>query len=325
MNTSKKNINFSAYKFIVITPVFEDLSSFTMLLKELTKIYENSFLILAVDDGSITQPLSRETLIKENVEGIVLKLKRNVGHQKAISIGMSHAAKFISNDHKILIMDSDGEDIPKSSKILFEALDEDFIDIAVAKRKNRIESNKFKIFYFFYKIFFRFLTGKNISFGNFMALKPAALHRLLAMQELPTHIAATVITSKLRLKFCSIDRGPRYEGSSKMNFVNLVLHGFKAIMIFTENVLIRTGIACGLIATFSILGIIAGVLLKTFGFATPGWFSIALGILVLIFLQTGAITLISLLLTGVTKSQTETHETDYEKFIESVLLVLNKK
>jgi len=96
-------------------------------------------------------------------------------------------------------------------------------------------------------------------------------------------------------------------------------------MIFTENVLIRTGIACGLIATFSVLGIIAGVLLKTFGFATPGWFSIALGILVLIFLQTGAITLISLLLTGITKSQAETHGTDYEKFIGSVLIVLNKK
>jgi len=42
--------------------------------------------------------------------------------------------------------------------------------------------------------------------------------------------------------------------------------------------------------------------LKLLGYATPGWFSIALGILFLVFLQTGALTLMTLMLTGVVRN-----------------------
>ena len=66
-----------------------------------------------------------------------------------------------------------------------------------------------------------------------------------------------------------------------MNFVGLALHGFKALMVFAEDVLVRVGIACALIAGLSVVGVLAAVLLKVMGFSTPGWFSVALGILVL--------------------------------------------
>jgi hypothetical protein len=41
--------------------------------------------------------------------------------------------------------------------------------------------------------------------------------------------------------------------------------------------------------------------LKLFSYSTPGWFSVALGILLLVFLQTGALTLMTLMLTGVVR------------------------
>ena len=43
--------------------------------------------------------------------------------------------------------------------------------------------------------------------------------------------AAAVLASKLRVETCSLDRGPRYAGQSKMNFVGLALHGFKGLMV----------------------------------------------------------------------------------------------
>ena len=45
----------------------------------------------------------------------------------------------------------------------------------------------------------------------------------------------------------------------------------------------------------------AAIVLKLIGFATPGWFSVALGVLFLVFLQTAALTLVTLMLSGIMK------------------------
>jgi polyisoprenyl-phosphate glycosyltransferase len=84
-----------------------------------------------------------------------------------------------------------------------------------------------------------------------------------------------------------------------MNFVGLALHGFKGLMVFAEDVLVRVGAACALVAGLSLVASAAAIVLKSIDIATPGWFSVALGILILVFLQTGAITLMTLMLTGV--------------------------
>jgi hypothetical protein len=139
------------------------------------------------------------------------------------------------------------------------------------------------------------------------------------MHELSIHVAAAVLASKLRMEVRSLDRGPRYAGQSKMNFVGLTLHGFKALMIFAEDVLVRVGIACAVIAGLAVAGAVLAVVLKVLGFSTPGWFSVALGILVLIFLQTGALTLMTLMLTGVVRSGNVTPTIAYHEFVERVI------
>lgn len=149
-----------------------------------------------------------------------------------------------------------------------------------------------------------------------MALKSAAVKRLVAMQELSIHVAGAVLASKLRTRVCPLDRGPRYAGKSKMNFVGLALHGFKGLMVFAEDVLVRVGIACAAIAILAVGGATAAIVLKLIGFSTPGWFSIALGILVLMFLQTGALALMTLMLTGVVRGGTVTTAIAYHDFIE---------
>jgi polyisoprenyl-phosphate glycosyltransferase len=104
-----------------------------------------------------------------------------------------------------------------------------------------------------------------------------------------------------------------------MNFVGLVLHGFKGLMVFAEDVLVRVGIACTLIAALSIAGALAAIVLKLVGFSTPGWFSVALGILVLMLMQTGALALMTLMLTGVVRGGTVTTEIAYHDFIDRVI------
>jgi len=306
------------YRLLVVTPVYEDLEASSLLFKELAIQFQNEVYVVAVDDGSLMHPLKVSIMKNAGIDGTILKLRRNVGHQRAIAIGLSYLTEYIQPHHHVVVMDSDGEDLPSSIPELLRQLNADEVDVVVAQRKSRVESFSFRGFYFFYKLLFNVMTGRRISFGNFMALKVPAVQRLVAMQELSTHVASAVLASKLRTSFCPLDRGPRYAGHSKMNFVSLALHGFKAIMVFTQDVLVRVGIACAFIACLTLVGAVLAVLLKLMGFSTPGWFSITLGILFLMLLQTGAVALMTLMLTGIMRDTVNPALHSYSEFVEQI-------
>jgi glycosyltransferase involved in cell wall biosynthesis len=308
----------AANRIVIVTPVFEDQAAASRLFRELANVLGDRLFVVAVDDGSVREPVQFAWLADAGAPGIVIRLRRNVGHQRAIAIGLSWVAENAPAASQIVVMDSDGEDLPQSIRDLTAALESPSVDIVVAQRRSRVETLRFRLFYLVYKALFRFLSGRAISFGNFMAMTPAAVRRLAAMQELWIHVAASVLNSKLRVATRSLDRGPRYAGQSKMNFVGLALHGFRALMVFADDVLVRVGIACTVVAALSLLGSAAAITLKLVGFATPGWFSVALGILLLMFLQTGAITLMTLMLAGVARGSAG-NKVDYRDFIEDVL------
>lgn len=305
-------------RLIVVTPVFEDTEASTILFSELAKACGKGIHVVAVDDGSVREPLTLDGLRAANLNGTVIRLKRNVGHQRAIATGLAYVADQFKTIDRVVIMDSDGEDMPQTIASLLADLDDNEVDVTVAQRKSRVETFRFKAFYAVYKWLFSLSTGRQISFGNYMAMNESAVRRLASMGELATHVAGTVLVSRLRWRTCALDRGPRYAGKSKMNFVGLALHGFKGLMIFAEDVLVRVGIACALVAVLSLLGGSAAIVLKAVGYTTPGWFSVALGLLLLVFLQTGAITLMTLMLTGITRSSTVL-ALDYKLLVDRVL------
>lgn len=302
------------YSFAVVMPIYEDQEASTRLFRELYSEYGDSVYVVAVDDGSVRQPVSIHALEQCGLAGVVITLKRNVGHQRAIAIGINYVAEHLSDIEHTIVMDSDGEDTPASIRTLMAPLDASQVDVVVAERKSRVETLRFRTFYLVYKFLFALLTGRKISFGNFMALKPNAVRRLAVMPEIWTHVASGVLTSKLRIETLPIDRGPRYAGKSKMNFVGLVLHGFRGLMVFAEDVLVRVGIVCAFVAGLTVMAGLIAIFLKLAGFATPGWFSVAMGILFLTFLQTGALTLMTLMLTGVVRSGAATH-IDYHVYV----------
>lgn len=312
-------MNFVSHSLIVVTPVYEDVEASSRLFMELAAQFGRSVFVVAVDDGSVKNPLDIASLERAGLAGVVLQLRRNVGHQRAVAIGLGYVSERIQPSQRVVVMDSDGEDLPSTISELLAGLESEQVDVVVAQRKSRVETLKFKLFYAVYKRFFGLMTGREISFGNFMALKPPAVKRLVAMQELPIHVAGAVLASKVRTAGRLINRGPRYAGQSKMNFVGLVLHGFKGLMVFAEDVLVRVGIACVLIASLSLAGITSAVVLKVIGFSTPGWFSVALGILVLMLLQTGALALMTLMLTGVVRGGTVTTAMAYHDFVERII------
>lgn len=294
--------------YAVVTPVYEDQASFAELCRHLGDVQRAPnalarFHIIAVDDGSLGAPPRAEAISDSGLQGEVLRLARNVGHQTAIAVGLARAAAIPGIDGCI-VMDCDGEDRPEEIPDLIDAVEPSRIDVAVAERARRSESLVFRFFYSIYRRLFKVLTGQTLRFGNFMALSPTALQRLSGMYETSTHVAGAVVKAKLRRADVPIDRGVRYAGASKMNFATLVLHGMRAIMVFGDLVLTRMALAMVGLAAIVIAVVIGALIAKLLGAATPGWVTIVTGFALSIFLQTGLFTMITLIVSSLGRVDT---------------------
>ena len=286
---------------LIIIPYYEDLDSASKFLPKLIDINSDVRLIL-IDDGSILDPL--ESLIKL-LSGLktkidILTLARNMGHQYAIALGLNYATENYPNSN-ILIMDIDGEDDPKTINKIINGMDTLLPTAIVASRNRRHASLSFKYFYYLYKFSFRLFTGRQINFGNYVALNSGAAKILCTFNELWLHLAATILISKININYVKIDRGIRLGGVSKMKFTPLILHGLRSFMVFVEDVLVRIGIGSSLVALSSLIIIIGIFVLKFSGHATPGWSSVLIRIFVLIFFQAAILSFILLLNVGISK------------------------
>ncbi len=281
---------------IVVLPVYEDRESAIILLREMLRLPTRPYVVV-VEDGSIVSPFDAADIAAAGLDGEVLHLVRNVGHQRAIAVGLCYIAANHAFDWAV-VMDSDGEDKPEAIPAMLEQLKQGNFEVIVAQRRRRSETVGFRIFYVVYKLIFQILTGRAISFGNFSVLRPLAVRRVAAMQELWVHYAASLMTSRMRIGALPTDRGTRYDGKPHMDFVSLTLHGLRSIMVFAEDVLVRVGLFSIAVASGAIVLLAAAVALKLMGYATPGWFTTAVGTLLLIVLQAGVLTFVTLMVCG---------------------------
>jgi hypothetical protein len=162
----------------------------------------------------------------------------------------------------------------------------------------------FRVFYEVYKRLFKVLTGQMLRFGNFMALSPRAIERLSGMYETSTHVAAAVVKAKLRRADVPTDRGLRYAGQSQMNFPSLVLHGMRAVMVFSDLVLTRMALALVAMAAAVVVVVLGAVAMRFMGLTTPNWVTIVTGFALSLFLQTGLFTMITLIVSSLGRVDT---------------------
>lgn len=250
----------------ILIPVYNDWESFFVLYEKIKSlnINNNQLKFCVVDDKSSVIPaLPKDVLL--------IELKRNMGHQKAISIGLSYLNEN-SSFEKMIVMDSDGEDRPEDISVLLKKNESFPQKIIFASRKKRSEGVLFKLFYSIYKMMFRLLTSHAIDFGNFSLIPRERLTSLVNMPETWRHYAGAAVKSKLPIETVYIDKGSRYKGTSKMNFHSLLLHGLSAISVHIETVSIRIFMACiGLVCVaLTTIGVVTYIKFFTDN-AAPGW------------------------------------------------------
>jgi len=278
-------------RIAVVTPVLDDWKSFVALLAEISNEFAGSnymFDVYAVDDGSVIAvdlqkiELPQDTCIAR-IE--IVHLALNLGHQRAIAVGLCEVADRADID-TVIVMDSDGEDRPVEIAALLANSREQPGDIVLAGRTKRSEKFAFRLGYSLYRALFRILTGQGISFGNYSALPIAAVRRLVYMPDLWNNLAASVMRSRLPYRVVPTIRGVRYHGRSRMNLTSLTVHGLSAMSVHTETIFVRVLLGASLVGGLSVMGII-GVALIRFAtdLAIPGWATTVAGDLLIIIFQ----------------------------------------
>lgn len=275
----------------VIMPVRDDWASARELLLRLDVAVEClscSIDVILVDDASRDAHVSHDfSGPYSSVQRVrVLRLRRNLGHQRAIAMGLVHVDPGLAD--AVLVMDADGEDTPDGARQLIEA----FAQVTgpgqavFAERSRRTESRLFRFSYVLYKIVHRVLTGVSVRVGNFSILPASHVSTLISMAELWNHYSAAYFRSGLPFVTLPIPRGYRLFGTSRMNFVSLVTHGMSAISVFGDVVGVRLLVAAMLGATGAAIGVLSVIAVRFLtDWAVPGWATYSIGLLVIILFQ----------------------------------------
>lgn len=303
-------------------PVFNDWSSSTGLIEQINRELQNLSMqanIFIVNDCSTTPPdFTGQSALPAVREVNVIHLLRNLGHQRAIAIGIAYLAENLPDPGIVVIMDSDGEDDATYIKAMLEKYHEcNKTRVVFAERQKRSENQLLRAFYHVYRLVHYLLTGNRIRFGNYSLLDIKHIRSLSTSEELWTHYAAAVVSLRIPHVGIKTNKSQRIDGSSKMNFTNLVIHGLSAISVFGDKAFVRLLMLSLFFTLLVIFGFILQNLQSDFSNITGQTFTV----LLLALSITSNLTCFSLLLLNSRKLSTFLPIRDYKVFVSEITTV----
>ena len=224
-------------KVAIITPCFNEDSTVIRFLRQLEETLANlpyHFTVVVVNDSSTDNTLellSDFTFGTDHVVLDIITLKFNVGHQGAIYQGLLYGQQL--DAEQFIVMDSDGEDDPAAVPGILKESQADIVHVVRGKRN---ENLLFRCSYYFYKLFFRLITNKNMNFGNYCMINRKVLNVVVHTSFI--HFAAYLSKIKVNHAYLTHDRRKRIGGQSKMNANSLVSHAFKSLTEYAESLLL---------------------------------------------------------------------------------------
>ena len=228
-------------KIIILTPVYNDWKNLTRLLAKINNIFKfelkKKFDLIIVNDCSTEKFNYKISKFKYINVSKIISLKKNVGSQRALAIGIKYINKKYKKNYKTIIIDSDGQDNPIGIKKLIKKSGENSV---VVDRGQRKEPFWFRFFYMIYTILLKLFTAKNLKFGNFCLLNSEQLKKINDKSDLWNALPPTILNNVKKIIHITIDREKRFTGESKMNFIGLLFHAFRVFSVFRKRIFISS-------------------------------------------------------------------------------------
>jgi glycosyltransferase involved in cell wall biosynthesis len=219
----------------IVSPCFNEgklIIDFLRKLENVISALDEHFIVVVVDDCSEDNTLAQleNFRFSSNNSLHILSLQYNIGHQGAIYQGLLYVSNLSVS--RAIIMDSDGEDDPEAISELLQIKNYSIVEV---KRGKREESVSFKFFYALYKKLFRLITGKAMDFGNYCMIEKNIIDRVAHTSFI--HFPAYLLKQKASRTFIRYNRQKRIDGKSKMGMQGLLIHAFKSLIEFGEDLL----------------------------------------------------------------------------------------
>jgi hypothetical protein len=229
-------------KIKILIPVYNDWQSVFKLLENINSQVSklnDEFSVIIVNDAS-TESRPEFSVDLNNLNSIqIMNMKENKGHARCNAAGLKHINEKEDFDY-IIPMDGDGEDRPEELGLLIEKI-KDYPDTVVtADRVKRSEGFIFKFCYLAHKYLVFIFTGQTIKYGNYTCLPKSAVNVMVNEPATWSSFSGSLAKIVKDKKSIPSERGTRYFGPSKMNFINLLKHSLSIIAVFKTTLLIRS-------------------------------------------------------------------------------------
>jgi len=309
---------------VVLIPVFDDWAALAVLLPRIDETLaadSRTASVILVDDCSLQSPNgivgSHPLRAIKSVD--ILSLTRNIGHQRALAIGLSYIATQ-RPCRAVIVLDADGEDLPSDIPRLLAAFEaNDASRVVFAQRTRRSEGVVFTVFYRLYRLAHRLMTGIRVEVGNFSVVPYSSLRKLAVVSEMWNHYAAAVVHAKIPTVLVPTVRGERLAGRSRMDFVSLVGHGLSAMSVFSDKIAVRMLAVTGALLTVVVIAVLAMVGVRVFtDLNVPGWTAVALAFVGLLLVQAGLLSVVFAFMTQGGRARSSfIPAVEYKPFVDS--------
>ncbi len=229
-------------KHILVIPVYNDSRSLNKLIANLNIVLKKKkkieHEILVINDNSSEKIKINGKNFKTIKKLSILTLKKNLGSQKAIAVGLKYL-KSRKKKFLITVMDGDGEDDPNQVMKMIDSANQNPKHIITSNRKRREESLIIVSLYKLHLIITFLFTWKWISFGNFSTFYKDNLKNLLSNNY------SWYAHSSSVLKNCNIirlysKRKKRYFDKSKLGLISLIEHSLRVNVVFYKNIFLMS-------------------------------------------------------------------------------------
>jgi dolichol-phosphate mannosyltransferase len=249
---------------------------------ESLKRYKGQYEIIFVDDCSTDKSIEVVANARRDEHVKILALRKNVGHMRALCIGLGRA-----EGDCIITLDCDLQDPPRYIPKLIESYlsansTNQKIDVIQTVRVNRKSDTFFKssTAKIYYRII-RALTGISITANaaDYRLMSRSCVDSLTLLPEKEKILRLLIPALGFKVQEIEITRDSRYAGKSKYPISKMISLAINSAIGFTTKPLRVLGV-CGVVASLLmlILSFIFGVLWLQ-GRTVPGWTSIVFLIL----------------------------------------------
>ena len=231
-------------KFTFLIPVFNDWDCLNILLERIDQEispFEDIFDVVILNDASTIKNSIKNKNFKKIYLVKVLNLKKNLGSQRALAIGLKYLSD-AGKETNIILMDADGEDDPNLLKKIIDYSKKFPNKIITVNRTKRNENLFFRFMYEIHYLFTILITGKKVRFGNYSLINSNKLKKLLSKGDLWGAYPAAIMNNYTDIEPLFHARKKRDIGKTKMNLFKLLFHSLRIISVFKKRVYFASSI-----------------------------------------------------------------------------------